>query len=481
MNLTELHGIPGGPSDSTGPTGKLADWLAKVTLADIPERTVERAKHLLLDGLGCALIGAQLPWSRKATEIITAWEGGCDCTIIGWGLRTTPSAAALLNGTFIQGFELDDFHPLAPLHSASLVVPALLASAEKSGTWCGEQLLLSAICGFETGPRVGLALHGAQMLSRGWHSGPVFGTHAAAAAAGKLLGLDGAAFEDALGLAGTQSAGLMAAQFEAMSKRMHHGLASRAGLSAAVLAKGGYTGIKRVFERDYGGFLSVFGEGYAPDASQIAAGLGSRWETERIIVKRHAAMGGLLCAIDGILQLRQEPNFAVANIERITVDVAHAAFHHGGWKAMRPLTPVGAQMNMAYAVAVAALDGVAFAEQFVAPRLDAGDVWDLMDRIEVRHDAAFDGLGPLARGATRLAVDFRGGQHRELLLCHPDGDPFPETSNEAIVKKFRLLTGPIMAEPRSRDIERMILRLEAVPDANGLIELLGPPVRCVIS
>ena len=136
-----------------------------------------------------------------------------------------------------------------------------------------------------------MALHGAQMLSRGWHSGSVFGTHAAAAAAGKLLGLDAARFEDALGLAATQSAGLMAAQFEADCKRMHHGFSARNGLYSALLAAGGYTGIKRVFERDYGGFLSVFGEGHAPDAGKITDGLGQRWETKRIAIKPYAAMG----------------------------------------------------------------------------------------------------------------------------------------------------------------------------------------------
>ena len=142
----------------------------------------------------------------------------------------------MLNGTFIQGFELDDFHPIAPLHSCSLLIPALLSTAALMPQVAGEDALLAAIVGFEVGPRVGYTLHGSQMLDRGWHSGSVFGTHAAAMAGGKLRGLDSAQLEDALGLAGTQSAGLMAAQFEAMSKRMHHGFASRNGFYAAGLA-----------------------------------------------------------------------------------------------------------------------------------------------------------------------------------------------------------------------------------------------------
>ncbi|MDT5111132.1 MAG: hypothetical protein QOE20_3022, partial [Mycobacterium sp.] len=244
-------------TDPQGPTGALAHWVADFDLADVPDLVRERAKHLLLDGIGCALIGAGLPWSRVATEGVLDLEGRGDTVVIGTGRTSSAPAAAVLNGTFIQGFELDDFHPLAPLHSCSLLIPALLSTASiRSTPTNGADFLLAAITGFEVGPRVGYTLHGAEMLDRGWHSGPVFGTHSAAMASGKLRGLTPAQLEDALGLAGTQSAGLMAAQFEAMSKRMHHGLAARNGFYAAGLAAAGYTGIKRVFEREYGGFLS---------------------------------------------------------------------------------------------------------------------------------------------------------------------------------------------------------------------------------
>ena len=280
-------------TDPSGPTGRLCTWLQDLKLSDIPAQTRERAKDILLDGIGCAIVGAQLPWSITAVEVASRFEGRGDRTLIGWGRTLPATTAALLNGTFIQGFELDDFHPRAPLHSASLVIPALLAGAEERGAVTGAEFLLGAIAGFEVGPRVGLALHGGQMLSRGWHSGAVFGTHAAAASAGVILKLDAARFEDAFGLAGTQSAGLMAAQYEAMCKRMHHGFSARNGLFSALMAAGGYTGIKRVFERDYGGFLSVFGEGHDPRPGEIAGDLGSRWETRGIVLKPYAAMGAL--------------------------------------------------------------------------------------------------------------------------------------------------------------------------------------------
>src|SRR5260370_23525933 len=225
-----FKGAAQAPTGPKGPTGELANWLYGLRLEAVPEVTRERAKHLILDGIACALVGARLPWSDRAVETITRFEGTGDRTIIGWGRTASAPVACLLNGTFIQGFELDDFHPLGPLHSASVVIPSLLACSEELGHVSGDRFLLGAVAGFEVGPRVGMALHGAQMLSRGWHSGSVFGTHASAAAAGALLGLDAARFEDALGLAATQSSGLLAGQFQAELKSVHHGFSARNGL-----------------------------------------------------------------------------------------------------------------------------------------------------------------------------------------------------------------------------------------------------------
>jgi aconitate decarboxylase len=464
------------PTDPQGPTGSLASWLAGLQVADVPEAVSERAKYLTLDGIGCALVGAQLPWSTRAVESVCEMEGQGDSVLIGRGRCAPAPAAALLNGTFIQGFELDDFHPLAPLHSASVVLPSLFATTELLGGASGERFLLAAIAGYEVGPRVGLALHGSEMLSRGWHSGAVFGTHASAAAAGKLRGLGSAAFEDALGLAGTQSGGLMAAQFEAMSKRMHHGFAARAGLYAAGLASSGYTGIKRVFEREYGGFLSTFGEGHAPQASQVAAELGTRWETPRYIIKPFSAMGALLAPIGAMLELRARRGVSANDIETVQLECASAAFHHGGWQAERPLTPIGAQMNMAYAVAVAAIDGAALMQQFSPARIDADDVWAFMRKISVTHDVSFDADGPLARGAVRMRVTFTDGSREERLLRHPRGEMLEPMTNEAIVAKFRALTGTVIDTARQKQIESLVLNLERLDDARELLALLAPPV-----
>lgn len=463
-------------TDPKGVTGALSSWLADLSLADVPEIVRERAKYLLLDGIGCALVGAKMPWSALAVQTITRFEGAGDKTIIGWGRTTGGPAAALLNGTFIQGFELDDFHPLGPLHSASLILPALIACAEDRNGVDGKAFLLGAIKGFEVGPRVGMALHGAEMLSRGWHSGSVFGTHAAAVAAGSLLGLDAAAYEDALGLAGTQSAGLMAAQYEAMSKRMHHGFASRNGLYAAYLAAAGYTGIKRVFERDYGGYLSVFGEGHAPDASRITNGLGTSWETQRIVVKPYAAMGALHAPLDALFEIGGRRPLRAADIAHIDIDLAHASYHHGWWKLERPLEPIGAQMNVGYAIAVAILDGAAMVAQFSPQRIARDDVWELIPKIEAHHDAEFDKPGASGRGAARVRIRFTDGTVEECLKPVAHGILTPLPADE-VVAKFRALTDGIVRPDRAAAIMDHVLNLEKLHKATDLIALLSEPVE----
>ena len=466
-------------TDPDGPTGRLATWVADLALDQVPQSVVERAKHLLLDGLGCALVGAQLPWSRVATDAVLGLESPGNTVVIGTGRTTSGPAAAVLNGTFVQGFELDDFHPLAPLHSCSLLVPALLSTASvRPEPSTGADLLLAAIAGFEVGPRVGYTLHGAQMLDRGWHSGSVFGTHAAAMASGKLRGLQPAQLEDALGLAGTQSSGLMAAQYEAMSKRMHHGLAARNGFYAAGLAAAGYTGIKRVFEREYGGFLSVFGEGHDPDASQLTGELGRRWETAIIMVKSYAAMGGLHGAIDAARQLRQ--SIVPEDISKVDITVGETVYKHGWWTPERPLTAIGAQMNIGYATAAALLDGNVLPEQFTPARLDSDDIWSLIAATTVHLDESLAHADVTERFRTDVAVTMRDGTVHATRVRQPHGAPTDPVTNDELVAKFHALADRVTSRERAEAIARTVIGLDGLDDTDDLIDLLAAPVGAAL-
>src|ERR1700691_252560 len=463
-------------TDPNGPTGRLATWLANTTLDDVPAPVREHAKHLLLDGVACALVGAQLPVSRIGVEGVTTLDDAGSALLIGWGGRTTSApSAAMLNSSFIQGFELDDYPPLAPLHSNSLVMPAMLAAAPHVGRVSGARFLLGAILGYETGPRVGQALGGLEMISRGWHSGVVFGTLAAAASAGSLYELDAAGFEDALGMAATQSCGLMSAQFESMVKRMQHGFASRNGLTAAALAASGYVGIKRVFEREYGGWLGVFGEGHRTYPEDIYKGLGILWETERIAVKAYACMGLLHAAVDAALELRPKAN--VSQIQRIDIDMSEAASSHGGWKAESPPEVIGAQMNVAYAVAVALLDGDVLIGQFTKDRIDSDDVWALIDKTLTHHEQAYDHLPMDEQLTTQVRLTFNDGSTRAAKVVHPRGTGDRNLTNADIRAKYAKLTDRIMSADRQAAVEKAVLGIDTLSDVAQLTTLLTPAVH----
>ena len=201
-------------------TRQIAAFATDLKLADVPADVMHRAKSLILDGLGCGLFGAGLQWTDILSGVIKKLEPQGGAVSI-WGRGETASAtnAALVNGTMVQGYELDDANP-ATMHSCAAVLPAVFAAAEQIGTdtVTGDTLLRAIIAGFEVGPRVGLCVNGNKLLVNGWHTPGIFAPFPAAISAGIVLGLNVDQAHQALGIAGPQAAGIMAVQFGSMVK-----------------------------------------------------------------------------------------------------------------------------------------------------------------------------------------------------------------------------------------------------------------------
>src|SRR5689334_18943876 len=212
-------------------TRRIAEFVSGLTYERIPAEVRERIKLLVLD----------------ATRTTSVW---------GTAERLSSPHAALVNGTQVQGFELDDVHRQGVLHVGAVTLPALIAVAESHAELSGRDFLAAAVAGYEIGPRVGKCM-GQEHIGQGWHSGATVGVFSAAGAA-RGLRLSPEQAVHALGIAGTQSAGLMAAQYGAMVKRMHAGRSSQSGLYGALLAQQDFTGIVDVFEAPYGGFCTTF-------------------------------------------------------------------------------------------------------------------------------------------------------------------------------------------------------------------------------
>lgn len=457
-------------------TSRFAAALKGFSLADIPERTIERARYLILDGVACGLAGAQMPWSRQAVSALAGLEGDGDVALWGWGRSLPAGAACLLNSSFVQAFELDDYHHLGPLHSQSVVLPAAVATAERVGDCSDEQFLLAVILGLEVGPRLGMAMDGFDMIARGWHGGAIYGVMSAAVAAGVVRRLGEGELTHALALAGAQASGLMGAQYEASVKRIQHGFAARSGLYAAAFAAAGCTGMRDVLAGEYGAFASTFAPGRVKAMESVLQRLGDHWELEAIAVKPYACMGGLHSTVDAVLELRRTYGLSAATARAITISVPEAIYHHGGWTLERPATSVGAQMNLAYAAAVSLVDGAAGLEQFAPERLDDDEIWRLMDRVRVfRNDSmgqSDDEYTPLAASVT---VETPAGSV-ERLVRMPRGSVARPLTNEEIAEKARALASRCTTRSRWTAIERVLTGSSGPPSVDALLGLLRDEV-----
>src|ERR1700693_318916 len=253
---THLAGAHQAATSDNPQTAAMAAFIAGLAYERIPPEVIARIKLLILDALGCALYGTDLPWSRILMTTLASVDASTACAVWGTDRRLSAPHAALANGTLVQSFELDDVHRVGVLHVGAVTLPALIAVMELRPDMSGRDFLSAAVAGYEIGPRVGLCM-GPEHIGQGWHSGATVGVFSAGGGAAAGLRLSPDQTVHALGIAGTQAAGLMAAQYGAMVKRMHAGRASQSGLYGALLAESGFTGIVDVLESPYGGFCST--------------------------------------------------------------------------------------------------------------------------------------------------------------------------------------------------------------------------------
>ena len=467
-----------------GPTRTAAEFVAASKFEMLPDAVVARTKYLILDGLACGLVGAQLPWSRVAAEALIDLEGDGPATVWGWDKGTTPSTAALINGTFVQGFELDDYHEFGPLHSESIILPAAMATAEKIGGISGTDLLVSAAMGFEFGPRLGIVMDGHDLIAQGWHCGVIYGAIAAALTTARIRGLDAERTSSAMGLAATQASGLMAAQFEAMVKRMNHAFAGRAGVVAGALAEREFTGIKDSLERGYGGLVPTFTHKSANelDYGPLTHDLGADWELMRILVKPYASGGTTHPGVDAMLHLRNDLGVTADNVASIKIRLPIHSFRHYGWKITRPTTNIGAQMNLCFVCAITLLDGKASIGQFSNSRIAADDVWDLVGRLSTEYDPEMDRVAAETKTprATGFTVTLKDGTTHEFMQLSATGKGDLILTNEQIGKKYDELMTHAVSEDRAASIKKAVLSLEEMSDVAELARLLAPVTRRVI-
>ncbi len=453
-------------------TRGIAEFVSGLTYDRIPEEVRHRNKLLMLDSLGCALYGADLEWSRILQDKLGAIDATRQCSVWGTNKKLSAPHAALVNGTQVQGFELDDVHRAGVLHVGAVVLPSLISITEIKPGMSGKEFLTSAVAGYEIGPRVGLCM-GPSHIASGWHSGATLGVFSSAAGAARGLKLDADKTVHALGIAGTQAAGLMAAQFGAMVKRMHAGRSSQSGLYGALLAEAGFTGILNVLESEYGGFCTTMSQSKDKfNLKELTAGFGEVWQTMGIALKFYACVGTNHTTLDALRDMRKERPFKAGDVKKVVVHGSEVTVHHVGW----PYEPQGltsAQLNMPYCVATWLLEDDCFVDQFTEAMVADPQRIALSKKVEVIHDPSITALGPKLRHKVHVELHLNDGTVMKRTVEAARGSEKHFASDAEIIEKFEKLASKALPKARVAELRDAVMGIEKLPDATVLSKLLS--------
>lgn len=445
-------------------TTTLAAFVADTDGKSIPSKARQRALDLTSDLVGSIVRAAG---EAESTPSVLAMlrrlgmDGAGDCTVFGMNRRYGGAAAALLNGTLGHSLDFDDTHADSSLHPSAPVVPAALAAAELCDA-SGEELLAAIVIGFEVACRIGMALDPTAHYARGFHPTATAGTFGAAAAAGRLFGLDRERMISAFGVAASQASGsLQFLENGAWNKRYQVGEAAMKGLMAASLAAENFIGAAEALDGRHG-FLKGYSDGANP--ARATAGLGEVWETMRIGVKPYPACRYTHAAVDGILELRRRHGLLPGNVARISVGLHRNGMALVGEPAAakrRARSIVDGQFSMPFAASVALLQGGFGWDDY--DLLGRPDVDALSDKVETWRDESLEGLThPF--GAS-LVVEASGMRH-ELRIADPSGEPDTFPDDVARAAKFDALAGPVLNRDAAT-LRHRLLTLAAAPSVRA--------------
>ncbi|WP_313377865.1 MmgE/PrpD family protein [Achromobacter insolitus] len=409
-------------------SAELAAFAANLRYEDIPAPVLRRAEDLLLDCLASILAGA----SARAVQAIDRYAaamGPADgpSEVLITRRRTTPLFAAMVNAAAAHVVEQDDVHNGSVFHPAAVVFPPAMAVAQALGR-SGRDLLVASVAGYEVGIRVG------EFLGRShykiFHTTGTAGTLAAAVTTGRLLNLSAEEMLHALGSAGTQAAGLWEFLRDAAdSKQLHTAKAAADGITAAYLAREGFTGARHILEGPQG---MAAGMSTDADPSRLCDRLGERWALAETSFKFHASCRHTHPAADALQQALRDNNLTEADIERVVAHVHQGAIDVLG-PVVNPQTVHQSKFSMGTVLALIARQGRAGLAEFDAGLDDPG-VATFRGKVEMELDPEVDGAYP-QRWIGKVTVYTRDGRKLHGRVDEPKGDPGNTLSRAEIEDK----------------------------------------------
>lgn len=447
-------------------TKYVAEFIADTQAADLPDEVVALGKKSILDGLGLAFAGSVAQSGalvRRHLDDLGLTDG--PATVIGGRRKVAPRLAAFANGVGIHADDYDDTqlavaadrvyglltHPTAP------ALPAALAMGEAVEA-SGRDVMLAYHLGVEVECKIAEAID-PRHYQTGFHTTATCGTFAGAAAAAKLMRLDGEATRRALSIAGSQSAGLRE-NFGTMTKPFHAGRAAESGVTAAQFASYGWTATARILEAPRG-FFRAAGGGY--DAGAIFRRLGDPWTfaSPGISIKPHPSGSLTHPGMTEMLRLIREHDIKPEAVRRVRVgtnsNMPNALIHH------RPRDELQAKFSMEFCMAILLLERRAGLAQFTDEVVLRPDVQAMIEKVDFVVDDAAERAG-YHKMTTILDIELADGRKVSGRADFGKGSPANPMSYDEVAEKFRECADHARV-PRARadEIVAMVRDLETLP------------------
>jgi 2-methylcitrate dehydratase PrpD len=444
-------------------TRALARFVAQTKFTDLPRSLVDNLKITVLDTIGAAFVGSLQPWARRIVTVTQALGGTPEASVVGQSWRTDVARAAFANGVLIGAFECE---PLTGSHASGTVLPAALAVCERERL-DGSAFLTALAVGFEVSARIARTAVGLETV-RGFHNPGTQGPFGAAAAVGKLYGFDEDRLTDALGIAGSSSAGLLEFAWSGGdTKRLHLGRAGQLGLESALLARQGVRGPATVLEGRYG-YFNAFST--PPRLEKLVEGLGTAWAIEPPSLKSYATHVTQQAVVAAIQDLKREHPLDPKAITRVVIQGAPRIMEDRH-SAREPLDVLGGQYSLPFTTAVALTRDMSNPLVYNADAVADPVVRDLARRIELvplKEEAPeTPGFWP-----AEILVECGSRRHTTHTRPHKGSPSNPFTWDEAS-EKFRRYTASVLGAAPAMAIIHAVGALGDGADLGDLVRLLA--------
>lgn len=433
---------------------ELGRFAAELDWDGLPASVQTRVLDIWVDAVANALVGRRSD-NTAAVELLAGRLCGDGVSTVVGGGTAAMTAAALVNGYQITAFTMCDVYRPALCHVTPEVVPAVLALAESEGVG-GAALLSSLAVGLEVTTRLGLGVDYPRFRAKGWHAPGVIGTVGAAAAAGRLLGLDAPGIRQAIGLGVSQAAGTFAA-LGTPAVKFHQARGAVSALWAALFAADGLGGSEGAVTHHDGGLLTTYADGGRPDL--VLDRLGERWELEQISLRRWPAASSLQSLV-GCLLSTDPDQLAALDVEYVEVTLPRVAYDlcaEMGWG-----DQLTAMQSARYVAAVVIHDQHCWIEQFADDRRSDPKLDEFArTRVEVRCDPDLPSSGVEVRIR-------RGGADLVLRRDTAPGDPGDPLTRTDVAEKLAVAVAGAASLAPADELTRSLFATAALPALSEL-------------